>query len=140
MALKSRNHYGDLVQQAEEHLLTLNKLISNVEIASMQKDVVAAIEKGTSALKLIQGDMSVDYVERLLEENAELTDAVREVSALLGSSTTAESAVLDELSRLEDLVALEKSSAIAAPPIAPLASTQSVPHPIATNPSLEIAS
>jgi hypothetical protein len=140
VALKSRNHYGDLLQQAEEHLLTLNKLISNVEIASMQKDVVAAIEKGTSALKIIQGDMSVDYVERLLEENAELTDAVREVSALLGSSTTDESAVLDELSRLEDLVALEGSSAIAAAPIAPLTSILAVPQPIGTNPSLEIAS
>ncbi len=143
LALRSRNHYSTLLEQCEGHLLQINQLISNIEIASLQNEVVAVLETGTLALKVLQKEISIDYVERLLQENADATDAVKEVGELLASAgeTTVDGNLLQsELKRLEEEVAFEKSDAMAnAPTALPVSSIHVVDAPPTTSHEFEIA-
>ena len=79
LALKRRKQQGDLIQQTEEHLLKVNGLISNVEMASMQAELVKALAAGNEALRRMQSEVSVDYVSQLMDENSELQYDVSEV-------------------------------------------------------------
>lgn len=110
LALKRRKHQADLIDQAENHLLQVNTLISSVEMASMQADVVKALESGNQALKTIQAEISVDYVSRLMDENSDLQSEVSEIGKMLSSVETEDPALFEEYTKLEAQVALDKAS------------------------------
>jgi hypothetical protein len=124
VALRRRKHYGDLLHQCEEHILTIDQLISNVEIAVLHSDLVRAVEKGTNALKAIQSELSLDYVARLLEENSVLQEGVAEVSDLMKVSD--DSDLLEEFHKIQEEINQDKISEVPSPPttIPPLANTE----------------
>ena len=119
LALKRRKHQADLIDNAENHLLQVNTLISNVEMASMQADVVKALESGKQALKTIQAEVSVDYVSRLMDENSDLQSEVSEIRQMLSSVQTEDPGLFEEYQKLEAQVALDKTSVL---PIVPSSS------------------
>ena len=112
LALKRRKQQGDLINQAEEHLLQLNGLISNVEMAAVQADVVKAIEAGTEALRKMQEEINLQYVEKLMDKNSDLQNEVRDIQEMLAGSEKEDKDVYDEYQRLEEIVAAEKTQAI----------------------------
>lgn len=112
LALKRKKHQGELIHQAEEQLLQVNTLISNVEMVSMQAELVKALESGNLALKALQAEVSVDYVAQLMDENSELQSQVSEVGRMLSSVQSEDPDLYDEYQRLEAEVALEKISEV----------------------------
>jgi phage-related tail protein len=85
-------------------------LISNVEVASMQLEVVKALESGNQALKAMQSETSVDYVAQLLDENSELQAQVTEIGQMLSATESEDPDLYQEYQKLEALVALDKAS------------------------------
>lgn len=112
LALKRRKHQSDLIHQAENHLLQVNTLISNVEVAAMQADLVKALESGNKALKTIQNELSFDYVSQLMEENSELQSQVTEIGEMLASAQSEDASVFEDYKRLEAQVALDRISEV----------------------------
>ena len=112
IALKHKKHQGELLHRSEEYLLQVNQIISNVEMASIQNDVVRALETGKSALASIQSELSLNYVEKLLEENAELSTEVKEVSSLLAGIKEDDEPLYEEYLKLEARVVQEKADAL----------------------------
>ena len=125
LALKRRKQQGDLIHQAEEQLLQINGLISNVEMAVVQTEVVKAIETGTTALRKIQEEVNLNFVEKLMDSNAELQGEVQDISEMLAGVQKDDKEVYDEYARLEGLVASEKLSSIAPVPQQPV--TEPIP-------------
>ncbi len=123
LALKRRKQQGDLIHQAEEQLLQINGLISNVEMAVVQAEVVKAIETGTTALRKMQEEVNLQYVEKLMDSNSELQGEVQDISEMLAGTQKDDRDVYDEYARLEELVASEKLASIAPVP-------QSVPQEV----------
>jgi len=119
--VKRRKQQGELIHQAEEQLLQINGLISNVEMAVVQAEVVKAIETGTEALRKMQEEVNLQYVEKLMDSNAELQDEVRDIGEMLAGVQRDEKDVYDEYARLEELVAQEKSASI---PVVPQTSVE----------------
>jgi F420-dependent methylenetetrahydromethanopterin dehydrogenase len=120
LALKRRKQQGELIHQTEEHLLQVNGLISNVEMASMQAEVVKALAQGNTALKRMQSEVSADYVSQLMEENSELQYDVAEVGRMLSQTQSEDPDVFAEYERLEAMVALDIASAVPSVPAAAL--------------------
>jgi hypothetical protein len=112
LALKRRKQQGELINQAEEQLFQINSLISNVEMASMQAELVKALEAGTKALKTIQAEISVDYVAQLMDENSELQSEVTEIGKMLASVQSDDPDVFEEFKKLEAIVALDRISEV----------------------------
>ena len=125
LALKRRKQQGELIHQAEEQLLQINGLISNVEMAVVQAEVVKAIETGTVALRKMQDEVNLQYVEKLMDANAELQGEVHDISEMLAGVQKDDKDVYDEYARLEELIASEKVAAI---PLVP----ETQPDPVAT--------
>ena len=120
LALKRRKQQGDLIQQTEEHLLKVNGLISNVEMASMQAELVKALAAGNEALRRMQSEVSVDYVSQLMDENSELQYDVSEVGRMLSQAQSEDPDVFAEYEKLEAEIALDIASALPAVPSAVL--------------------
>lgn len=104
LALRRKKYQESLLEKTDLQLEQLQKLISDVEFATVQKDVMFGIQQGTAVLKQIHSEMGgIEKVEKLLGENEEARAYEREIGDLLAGqlSNHDEDEVEDELSSLE---------------------------------------
>lgn len=104
LALRRKKYQESLLQKTDAQLEQLEVLVSSVEFALVQKDVVFGLQEGTRVLKEIQKEMGgVERVEMLMGENAEAIAYQQEISEMLGGkiSNQDEDEVEDELEALE---------------------------------------
>ena len=100
LALRRKKYQESLLAKTDLQLEQLQKLTSDVEFASVQKDVLYGLQQGTAVLKQIHAEMGgIEKVEKLLEENAEARAYEKEISDMLGGqlSNADEDEVEDEL-------------------------------------------
>lgn len=71
-ALTKKKHHEKLVEQIDNSVAVILKLIDDVEFASVQETFVKAMKTGNDVLKEIQAEMSVDSVSEVLEEAQDL--------------------------------------------------------------------
>eukprot|EP00929_Paragymnodinium_shiwhaense_P121499 TRINITY_DN9375_c0_g1_i1.p1 TRINITY_DN9375_c0_g1~~TRINITY_DN9375_c0_g1_i1.p1 ORF type:complete len:289 (+),score=105.02 TRINITY_DN9375_c0_g1_i1:164-1030(+) len=110
VALRKKKQHQQLVVDVEQHLLKLEELLDNIEMAKIQKETVDALAAGVKTLKRVQqsiGDAA--YVEQLLDERDEAMAAQQEISdALSGAGIAVDDAeALAELEKLEAAHAAE---------------------------------
>jgi charged multivesicular body protein 6 len=100
LALRRKKFQESLLEKTDAQLEQLQRLTSDVEFASIQKDVLYGLQQGTAVLKQIHAEMGgIEQVEKLLEENAEARAYEKEISDMLGGqlSNQDEHDVEDEL-------------------------------------------
>ena len=114
MALKRRKRHEALIHQTEEHIARVNQLISNVEMATIQAEVVKALEAGNLALKSLQSAVSVELAARVIDENNELQGEVREISEMLAGAD--DPSLVTEFARIEAQVAADLLMSVPSPP------------------------
>jgi charged multivesicular body protein 6 len=85
LALRNKKFQESLLQKTDLQLEQLQRLTSEVEFASIQKDVLYGLKQGTAALKMIHDEMGgIENVEKLLGENAEARAYQKEIGEMLG--------------------------------------------------------
>lgn len=114
LGLKHKKHQWALLCQAEEYLLQVNQIISNVEMASLQNDVIRALEAGKCALASIQSEIAVDYVEQLLDENSQLSSQVQQVNSLM--DVHVDDDILEEYNQIQDQIQQKRIAVIPSVP------------------------
>ena len=123
LALRRKKYQESLLAKTDAQLEQLQQLTSDVEFASVQKDVIYGLQQGTKVLKLIHAEIGgIENVEKLMGENEEARAYQREISDMLGGqmSNADEDDVEDELDALEKEV-----TGIAEQPVSSL---PEVPH------------
>lgn len=84
LVLRKKKQHQQLVAQCETHLLRLDELIGSVEMAQMQRDVVAAIAEGAKTLKMLNEEIGgADHVQQLMGDVAEARANADEISKML---------------------------------------------------------
>ncbi len=103
LALQKKKFQENLIAQTEAKILNIEELLNSVEYAKVQQEVFNALKEGNNALQKINSQMSIEEVERLMDESAEAIAYQEEISRLLGSELTEEDndAVLEELEKIE---------------------------------------
>ncbi|KAK3989833.1 Snf7 family [Cladorrhinum sp. PSN332] len=104
LALRRKKYQQSLLAQTDSQLEQLEKLVSSVEFALIQKDIVFGLQQGTKVLKEIHKEMGgLENVEKLMGETADAIAYQQEVSEMLGGriSNQDEDAVEAELEALE---------------------------------------
>jgi len=130
LALRRKKYQESLLAKTDLQLEQLQQLTSDVEFASVQKDVLFGIQQGTKVLNEIHKEMGgIDNVEKLLGENAEARAYEKEISEMLGGrmSNAEEDEVEDELEAMEREVLGVKTGEVPVLPEAP--GTELLPDP-----------
>jgi len=123
LALRRRKYQETLLQKTDAQLETLEQLTATIEFSLVQKDVLYGLQQGNAVLKEIHREMTLESVEKLVDETAEGVRYQKEVSQMLAGamSNEEEDEVEDELERLER-EAKGEGELPAAPQIEPLPS------------------
>jgi len=102
-ALRRRKFQESLLQKTDGQLEVLENLVANVEFALIEKDVLFGLKQGNQVLKQLHSEMSLENVQKLMDETAEGIAYQRAVDEALMSTMTVEEEeyVQAELARLQ---------------------------------------
>ncbi|QRV75710.1 charged multivesicular body protein 6 [Ceratobasidium sp. AG-Ba] len=103
LALRRRKYQESMLQKTDNQLETLENLVSSIEFALVEKDILFGLQQGNKVLKSIHAEMSLEDVEKLMEETAEAVAYQNEIDQMLTSRMTVdeEEAVQKELEQLQ---------------------------------------
>ena len=101
--LKIRKMKVSALSQAREKILNLDGMLLQIESQEMSVEMANAVKNGTEALNAIHKVMSVEAVEKLMEENEEALATVQEIEDILGGEN---SNLIDEDELEEELMKL----------------------------------
>ncbi|KAL0249644.1 hypothetical protein GEMRC1_004873 [Eukaryota sp. GEM-RC1] len=90
LCLKQKKYQETLLQQADQNLMNLEQLLSQVEDAEIQAAVMEGITEGNSLLRKIGEEMSVEKVEMIMDELRDHQQNHEEISRLLTDSLSTE--------------------------------------------------
>lgn len=102
--LRLKKHQQSVVNTTYDQLGNLENLIGTIEFKLIEKDVIYGLTQGNEVLKKLNSDMSVEKIDRVLDDLEDERVKVDEVSDLLGSglSNLDENEVEEELQRMEE--------------------------------------
>lgn len=109
LALRKQKYLEKALGNTRNELLNLEQLINDVENAQIQRDIYGALKEGNEFLKNINQQLTIDDVEKLMEETHEAIQYQQEVSEALSRQgfTENQDDLLEELEKLDEAEALE---------------------------------
>lgn len=105
LILRKKKYQENLLGTTDKELEALEKLTADLEFSQIQQQVLDGLQVGNEALKKIHDVLTIDEVERIMDETREGVEKQQEIDALIASgalSSEDEDAVAAEL---EELVA-----------------------------------
>jgi len=104
--LRLKKHQQSVISTTYDQLGNLENLIGTIEFKLIEKDVLYGLTQGNEVLKKLNSEMSVEKIDKVLDDLEDERLKVDEVSDMLGSglSNQDENEVEEELERLEEEV------------------------------------
>lgn len=102
--LRSKRQQETTISRTYEQLDNLEKLIGTIEFKSIEKDVIYGLQQGNEVLKKLNSEMSMDKIDKVLDDLEDERVKVDEVLDMLGMGSLTngdEQEVDEELERLE---------------------------------------
>ncbi|XP_075073013.1 charged multivesicular body protein 6 [Mixophyes fleayi] len=107
LLLKKKRYQEQLLEKTDNQITNLEKMVEDIEFAQIEMKVIEGLKVGNECLKKMHEVMSIDEVERIMDETQEGIDYQRQIDELLSGSLTSEDedAILEELEAItqEDL-------------------------------------
>ncbi|KAF9517589.1 hypothetical protein BS47DRAFT_510325 [Hydnum rufescens UP504] len=102
-ALRRRKYQEGLLLKTDTQLETLQILVSTIEFSLVEKDIIYGLKQGNEVLTEIHKEMSLEGVEKLMEETADAIEYQKEINQILQSRMThdEEDAVQRELETMQ---------------------------------------
>ncbi|XP_037791614.1 charged multivesicular body protein 6-A-like [Penaeus monodon] len=103
LLLRKKRFIEEQLTKTDGTLENIEKMIQDIEFAQIEMKVVDSLKVGNEALKQINEMLSIEDVERILDETQEAAEKQREIDALLSGGILTdedESAVEEELDAL----------------------------------------
>ncbi|EIW86828.1 Snf7-domain-containing protein [Coniophora puteana RWD-64-598 SS2] len=103
VALRRRKYQQGLLLKTDGQLENLEQLVSTIEFSMIEVSVLHGLKQGNDVLKQIHKEMSIESVEKLMEETAEAREYQQEIGEILSNRLTLdeEDAVQAELAELQ---------------------------------------
>lgn len=105
IALRKKKFQENLLSKTDQQLETLQNLVASVEFSLIEKDVLYGLNQGNQILKEIHKELSLENVEKLMNETADSIAYQNEIGEMLMSRMTnsEEEEVQKELELLQSL-------------------------------------
>jgi charged multivesicular body protein 6 len=84
--LKKKKYQEKLLEQTDTQLLNLEQLTNSIEYALVEKELLEGIQKGNQVLNAIHKEVSLDDVERLMQDTADAIAYQNEIEKMLGGA------------------------------------------------------
>ncbi|XP_068120059.1 charged multivesicular body protein 6 [Hyperolius riggenbachi] len=105
--LKKKRYQEQLLEKTDNQISNLEKMVEDIEFAQIELKVIEGLKIGNDCLKKMHEVMSIEEVERIMDETQEGIEYQRQIDELLSGSLTSEDeeAILQELEEItqEDL-------------------------------------
>jgi len=108
--LKKKKLKEKMLSDTENKLLTIETLLSQIDEAELTAETMIAMKQGTEALKALNEEMSLEDVERIMDETQEAIEYQQEVDELLSGKLGSDDEDAVELEFLR-MLALEEALA-----------------------------
>lgn len=102
LLLKKKRYQEQLLSKTDGQLENLERLTHDIEFAQIEMRVIDGLRQGNEALRKVNEALSIEDVEKILEETREGIEKQQEIDELLNGVLTEEdeTAVMDELATL----------------------------------------
>ncbi|XP_044153438.1 charged multivesicular body protein 6 [Bufo gargarizans] len=102
LLLKKKRYQEQLLEKTDNQISNLEKMVEHIEFAQIEMKVIEGLKIGNDCLKKMHEIMSIEEVERIMDETQEGIEYQRQIDELLAGSLTTE----DEEAILEELEAI----------------------------------
>lgn len=113
MLLRKKKYQEKLLDTTDQQLENLEKLTSDLEFAQVEQKVLDGLKVGNEALKSIHEILTVDEIERVLDETNEGIEKQREIDMILnqhGESALTEEDEEQVLAELDELIKADEKA------------------------------
>ncbi|XP_037348012.1 charged multivesicular body protein 6 [Talpa occidentalis] len=107
LLLKKKRYREQLLEKTENQITSLEAMVQSIEFTQIEMKVMEGLQFGNECLKKMHQVMSIEDVERILDETQEAVEYQRQIDELLAGSFTQE----DEDAILEELDAITEEQA-----------------------------
>ncbi|XP_063042512.1 charged multivesicular body protein 6-like [Engraulis encrasicolus] len=99
LLLKKKRYQDQLLDKTENQIANLERMVQDIEFTQIEMKVLEGLKTGNECLKKMHEVMSIEEVERILEETQEGIEYQKQIDELLAGSLSQEDeeAVLQEL-------------------------------------------
>nr|XP_020512589.1 charged multivesicular body protein 6-like [Labrus bergylta] len=99
LLLKKKRYQEQLLEKTENQIGNLERLVQDLEFAQIEQKVIDGLKVGNSCLKKMHEVMSIEEVERIMDETQDAIEYQRQIDDMLAGSLSPEDedAVLAEL-------------------------------------------
>ncbi|KAK7168258.1 hypothetical protein R3I94_002340 [Phoxinus phoxinus] len=111
LLLKKKRYQDLLLDKTEIQIANLERMVQDIEFAQIEVKVIEGLKAGNDCLKQIHEVMSIEEVERILEETQEAIEYQKQIDDLLAGWLTLE----DEDAVLAELEAITQGEDITLP-------------------------
>lgn len=129
LLLKKKRYQDQLLDKTEHQISNLEQMVQDIEFMQIEMQVIEGLKVGNDCLKLMHEIMSIEDVERILDETQEAIEYQRQIAELLAGSLTQE----DEEDILAELEAITQGEDVALPEV-PAQALPEVPEAAQTEP------
>ncbi|KAF3704066.1 Charged multivesicular body protein 6 Chromatin-modifying protein 6 [Channa argus] len=99
LLLKKKRYQDQLLDKTENQISNLERMVQDLEFAQIERKVIEGLKVGNECLKKMHEVMSIEEVERIMDETQDSIEYQRQIDEMLAGSLTQEDedAVLAEL-------------------------------------------
>ncbi|KAM9837859.1 charged multivesicular body protein 6 isoform 1-T1 [Aulostomus maculatus] len=102
LLLKKKRYRDQLLDKAENQISNLEQMVQDLEFAQIEKNVLDGLKVGNECLKKMHEVMSVEEVERIMDETQDAIEYQRQIDEMLAGNLSQE----DEDACLAELEAI----------------------------------
>ncbi|XP_008327742.1 charged multivesicular body protein 6-like [Cynoglossus semilaevis] len=130
LLLKKKRYQDQLLEKTENQISNLERMVQEIEFVQIEIKVIEGLKVGNDCLKSMHKLMSVEDVERILDETQEAIEYQRQIDEMLAGVMTQE----DEDAVLAELDAITQGEEISLPEV-PVEPVPEVPEAAAAGKS-----
>lgn len=99
LLLKKKRYQDQLLDKTENQISNLERMVQDLEFAQIEMKVIEGLKVGNDCLKKMHEVMSIEEVERIMDETQDAIEYQQQIDEMLSGSLTQEDedAVLAEL-------------------------------------------
>lgn len=113
LLLKKKRYQDQLLDKTENQISNLERMVQDIEFMQIEMKVIEGLKVGNDCLKSMHEIMSIEDVERILDETQESVEYQRQIDEMLAGSLTQE----DEDAILAELEAITQGEDVALPEV-----------------------
>ncbi|KAL3053660.1 hypothetical protein OYC64_006059 [Pagothenia borchgrevinki] len=113
LLLKKKRYQDQLLEKTENQISNLEHMVQDIEFMQIEMKVIEGLKVGNDCLKSMHEIMSIEDVERIMDETQDSIDYQKQIDELLAGALTQE----DEDAVLAELEAIAKGEDLALPEV-----------------------